>query len=170
MYSKTIEFNTEPILNEINNVIKNGLSKLLGDHLNRYELLEKTHSAIMNLPSVMSELNQTSNIHNLNTQEMEKGKEKEKDFDVKSIMLLTENFVKVEVNKQYESIIPLFEKMLTKIENLTNEVNELKNKDKNVIDLTIKQTQIKVESFENENIKLEIEENSETSENNSHLL
>ncbi|MBJ7428919.1 MAG: hypothetical protein JHD28_08180, partial [Bacteroidia bacterium] len=57
---------------------------------------------------------------------------------LKSIMLFTEDLVKIEVNKQYESIIPLFEKMLTKIENLSNEVNELKNKNvKNVLDLTI---------------------------------
>ena len=50
--------NTEEIVNEVNNVIKNGLDKLLGDHLYRYELLERTHEAIMNLPSIRNELNQ----------------------------------------------------------------------------------------------------------------
>jgi hypothetical protein len=50
--------NTEEIVNEVNNVIKNGLNKLLGDHLYRYELLEKTHKALMNLPSIRNELNQ----------------------------------------------------------------------------------------------------------------
>ena len=50
--------NTEEIVNEVNNVIKNGLNKLLGDHLYRYELLERTHEALMNLPSIRNELNQ----------------------------------------------------------------------------------------------------------------
>ncbi len=50
--------NTEEIVNEVNNVIKNGLDKLLGDHLYRYELLERTHKALMNLPSIRNELNQ----------------------------------------------------------------------------------------------------------------
>jgi hypothetical protein len=44
--------NTEEIINEVNNVIKTGLEKLLVDHLCRYELLEKTHEEIMNLSSV----------------------------------------------------------------------------------------------------------------------
>ena len=50
--------NTEEIVNEVNNVIKNGLNKLIGDHLYRYELLERTHEALMNLPSIRNELNQ----------------------------------------------------------------------------------------------------------------
>ena len=49
--------NTEEIATEVNNVIKKGLDKLLGDYLYRYELLEKTHDAIMNLPSVRNHLN-----------------------------------------------------------------------------------------------------------------
>jgi len=171
MYSTTIKFNTEPILSEIDNVIKNGLTKLLSEHLNRYELLEKTHQAIMSLPSVLSELNNPYS-NNLDIQFQEKEKEKEKEnenaIDTKTIMLFTENIVKIEVNKQYESIIPLFEKMLTKIENLTNEVNELKNKTaKNIIDLTINEEvplwvePDKPEFIEKENIKLEIEETTE---------
>ena len=42
----------------MNNVIQKGLDKLLGDHLYRYELLERTHEALMNLPSIRNELNQ----------------------------------------------------------------------------------------------------------------
>ena len=58
MYKQSglIQFNIQPILNDIDNVIKNGLAKLLDEHLNRYELLEKTHKAIMNLPSVVNEV------------------------------------------------------------------------------------------------------------------
>jgi len=158
MYQKTIKFNTEPILSEIDNVIKNGLTKLLSEHLDRYELLEKTHQAIMCLPSVLNEMNHQYIIDNSKTQFLEKEKEKEKEkeqekkneIDVKSIMLFTEELIKTEVDKQYASIIPLFEKMLTKIEKLTNEVNELKSK--NTKDIEIEDPQ------EKENIKLEIDE------------
>jgi hypothetical protein len=158
MYQKTIKFNTEPILSEIDNVIKNGLTKLLSEHLDRYELLEKTHQAIMCLPSVLNEMNHQYIIDNSKTQFLEKEKEKEKEkeqekkneIDVKSIMLFTEELIKTEVDKQYATIIPLFEKMLTKIEKLTNEVNELKSK--NTKDIEIEDPQ------EKENIKLEIDE------------
>ena len=117
----------------------------------------------MSLPSVLNELNQQPfNIYNLNSQE------KEKEIDIKHIMLFTEDFVKIEVGKQYESIIPLFEKMLTKIENLTNEVNELKNKNtKNILDITINEeaplgvVTAKQDFDEKENIRLEIEETTE---------
>jgi len=158
MYSRTIDFNTESILSEIDKVIKDGLNKLLSEHLNRYELLEKTHQAIMSLPSVLNELNQQPcNIYNSKPQFQEK--EKDTDFKSKSMMLFTEDLIKKELDKQYESIMPLFEKMLTKIENLSKEVNELKNKNtKDILDLTVSREQIEVEK---ENIRLEIEETSE---------
>ena len=59
MYKQSglMQFNIQPILDDIDNVIKNGLSKLLDKQLNRYELLEKTHTAIMNLPSVVNDIN-----------------------------------------------------------------------------------------------------------------
>jgi hypothetical protein len=167
MYSRTIDFNTEPILSEIDKVIKNGLNELLSEHLNRYELLEKTHQAIMNLPSVLNELNQQPcNIYNSKPHFQEK--EKEKETNVQSILLFTEDLIKKELDKQYESIMPLFEKMLTKIENLSKEVNELKNKNAiDITDLTINEAvpleveRVKVEFGEKENIKLEIEETTE---------
>ena len=159
MYSRTIDFNTEPILSEIDKVIKNGLNELLSEHLNRYELLEKTHQAIMSLPSVLNELNQQPcNSYNSKPQFQEKEKEKEKETDLKSnsIMLFTEDLIKKELDKQYESIMSLFEKMLTKIENLSKEVNELKNTNtKDILGLTVNEV-------EKENIRLEIEENSES--------
>jgi hypothetical protein len=146
--------------NNIQLVIKDGLNKLLSEHLNRYELLEKTHQAIMNLPSVLNELNQQPcNIYNSTPQFQEK--EKETELKSNSIMLFTEDLIKKELDKQYESIMPLFEKMLTKIENLSKEVNELKNKnttDNLALALTVSTPQLEVEK---ENIRLEIEETTE---------
>jgi hypothetical protein len=113
--------NTEEIANEVNNVIKKGLDKLLSDHLCRYELLEKTHDAIMNLPSVR---------HHLNLSQREPFIKKE-DFDTK-----------------YGKMI---EKLLNRIDELTDEVNQLKQ--------SCKPTHVEVVKLEQkENIKLEIED------------
>ena len=73
MYESPIDFNTAPILSEIDNIVKDGLTKLLSQHLDRYELLEKTHKAIMNLPSVVDELANRTDSHNL-SQVIEKNK------------------------------------------------------------------------------------------------
>ena len=52
--SKIESFNIEPLVFEIQNVIKNGLKVLLKDYIDRHDLLEKTHKQIMKLPSVMN--------------------------------------------------------------------------------------------------------------------
>jgi hypothetical protein len=96
--SAITRLNTEEIVTEVNNVIKKGLDKLLGDHLYRYELLEKTHDAIMNLPSVRNHLNLSPFPPQYNPEP--------KVNDVK-----------------YDEII---EKLLKRIDELTFEVNQLK--------------------------------------------
>jgi len=55
--SKIDSFNIEPLVFEIENVIKNGLKVMLKDYIDRHDLLEKTHKQIMKLPSVMNEIN-----------------------------------------------------------------------------------------------------------------
>ena len=49
-------FNTEPLLNDLNKVIQNGLNNLLRNYINNYKLYEETHNCIMNLPSVKREI------------------------------------------------------------------------------------------------------------------
>ena len=39
-------FNTEPLVLEIENVVKKGLKTILKDFINRYDLLENTHKQI----------------------------------------------------------------------------------------------------------------------------
>ena len=90
--------NTEEIATEVNNVIKKGLDKLLGDYLYRYELLEQTHEAIMNLPSVRNHLNLAP---------------------LPSEQYNTETKVD---NIKYDQIL---EKLLKRIDELTFEVNQL---------------------------------------------
>ena len=48
-------FNIDPLLNELNKVIQNGLNKLLSNYITNYKLYEETHNCIMNLPSVKRE-------------------------------------------------------------------------------------------------------------------
>ena len=54
---KYTNFNTEPLLNKINSLLKNEVDVLLSDFMDRHNLLETTHLQIMNLPSVKYELN-----------------------------------------------------------------------------------------------------------------
>jgi len=49
-------FNTEPLLNDLNNVIQIGVNKLLSKYITNYKLYEETHNCIMNLPSVKMEI------------------------------------------------------------------------------------------------------------------
>ena len=122
--------NTEEIVNEVNNVIKKGLDKLLGDYLYRYELLEQTHDAIMNLPSVRNHLNLQPFPPQYNAE------------------------TKVDdVNNK------LIEKLLKRIDELTFEVNQLKQLcKKECLDIKVDEELVVVKLEQKENIKLEIEE------------
>jgi hypothetical protein len=64
---KNIEqlFNTDPLLNELNNVIQSGLNKLLSDYTTNYKLYEETHNCIMNLPSVKREIAKKSELNEI---------------------------------------------------------------------------------------------------------
>jgi hypothetical protein len=124
--------NTEEIATEVNNVIKKGLDKLLGDYLYRYELLEQTHDAIMNLPSVRNHLNQDP---------------------LPRQQCTTETNVD---NVKYEQMI---EKLLKRIDELTFEVNQLKQTcKKEYTDIKVEDELKVVKLEQKENIRLEIEE------------
>ena len=122
--------NTEEIATEVNNVIKKGLDKLLGDYLYRYELLEQTHEAIMNLPSVRNHLNQDP---------------------------LPQYSPETKVdNVKYDQIL---EKLLKRIDELTFEVNQLKQTcKKECTDIKVEDDLVVVKLEQRENIRLGIEE------------
>jgi hypothetical protein len=147
---QTIDFNTDPILNDINNIVKDGLTKLLSQYLNRYELLERTHQAIMNLPSVVYELTNRTESHNCVSPVIE---EKQNEKDLQAMISANENLLaRVDILSKEN-------------EELTNELRELKKQlFHHTTDLSFDEVQIKVEpgvtvdSVEKENIRLEIEE------------
>jgi hypothetical protein len=134
--SAITRLNTEEIASEVNNVIKKGLDKLLGDYLYRYELLEKTHDAIMNLPSVRNHLN-------LQPFPPQQYNPETKVDDVK-----------------YSQIL---EKLLKRIDELTFEVNQLKQTcKKECTDIKVEDDLVVVKLEQKENIRLEIEEEEES--------
>jgi len=172
--SKIESFNIEPLVFEIQNVIKNGLKVLLKDYIDRHDLLEKTHKQIMKLPSVMNEIN--------------KGCESDSDSDPEagddksmfiSISDMTRDLVKKEmshveskldrIEKKYESISPLISKILDKLELINDEVKVLKENPRDnikVVQMVHEKSYISniikpsiVSACENENIKFEIDEN-----------
>ena len=57
MNSRIIDFNTDVLLNELNNNLKQGLNDLLKDFIRNYKLYEDTHNAVLKLPSVVHKLN-----------------------------------------------------------------------------------------------------------------
>jgi hypothetical protein len=172
--SKIDSFNIEPLVFEIENVIKNGLKVMLKDYIVRHDLLEKTHKQIMKLPSVMNEIN--------------KGRESDSESDVEpeedksmfiSITDMTRDLVKKEIShveskldrieKKYESISPLISKILDKLESINDEVKVLKENPRDNVKIVQMHHEnpyvsniIKpsiVSACENENIKFEIDEN-----------
>ena len=128
--SAITRLNTEEIATEVNNVIKKGLDKLLGDYLYRYELLEKTHDAIMNLPSVRNHLNQ-------------------------------DPLPRQQYNAETKIDNQILEKLLKRIDELTFEVNQLKQTcKKEYTDIKAEDDLVVVKLEQKENIRLEIEEES----------
>jgi hypothetical protein len=153
-YNKEM-FNTEPLLNELNNIIKERLETMLQEFLFKYRLFEENYNAVLNLPAFK---------HNVGTY---------KSFNVK----------KSSSNKKKKSTkkISIIKNLLEKNKLLQEEINKLKGV--NIIDLTsdtdsddntnvhvvvIKEEPIIVR-LEKENIRLNIEEDSIVEDNNDNI-
>lgn len=153
-------FNTEPLVSEIEHVIRNGLKQILNQYIDRYDLLEKTHQQIMRLPSVLNELNINPNTSH----------------DMKDITPIVSKFDSSElssinskiniIEQKYESVSSTLDKILQKLETLNHEIKNVKeNNDQQtkLIDLQCIKPSI-VAACENENIQFEINDDSEEEE------
>jgi hypothetical protein len=179
MNNKMNNLNMEPLISEIENVIRDGVKNILKDYINRYELLEETHQLIMNLPSVRNELDK-----NFKSETFKKHEEIQAinfkpnntmEIDIENIKNLTKNIVKTEIetieNKfdkmenNYNRIAHMLEKICDNMLMLNEDVTKLKDKDThtNSSSQTIIQPSIVTSSL-NENIKLEIKEEEVESE------
>ena len=119
-------FNIEPLMLEIENVIKQGLQTILKEFIDRHELLERTHQQIMNLPSVLDELNRSENT----------------DTDTKNS------------KQEYEIIFSILNKISNKLQSLDGDVKLLQKSSNQNTHIHINEPT--VQPCEKENIKLEI--------------
>jgi hypothetical protein len=159
------QFNISPLVIEIENVIQEGLYKILGEHMDRYNLLEKTHKQIMQLPSIREELNRkVSNLDN----------DSDNDSDSVEYKDAVDNSITIKVTslenrldrleKKYDTIIPVLDKILNKITGLGKDINELQNNNTKNIYISEASHTINVEkssvikTSENENIEIHVEE------------
>ena len=151
-------YNIKQLMSDIEKVIETGLNKLLEDYMERYSLLERTHNQIMMLPSVELELGRRVNlsvdsevIHNISTLESKIDTEVIHNISTLESKLNT-------MEKLYDNILPIMNKMFETVTNLTTEINELKkatitNQQHSLHN--IEKSSI-VKTCENENIKLNI--------------
>ena len=157
--NNSTNFNTDDILNEVNLVIKKGLEMILKDYMSRYNLLEKTHKQIMNLPSVLNELNKDDE-----PSETIDANEDEPMFISIAAMtkeLVNEGVKNIEtkisrLEKNYDLILPIFDKIMKKIDDLNEEVKYIKKSPNEV--KVIKCNDVPPHDETRENIKLEIQE------------
>ena len=111
--NNTNNFNTDAILNEIDSVIKRGLNTILKDYINRYTLLENTHKQIMNLPSVLNELNKNEDVDSSPDEETADTPmfvsitEMTKDLVNKEVTMIETKITNLE--KKYDNLIPIFD-------------------------------------------------------------
>jgi hypothetical protein len=161
-------YNTQPLVAKMEDVIKNGLDQILKEFMERYELLEKTHTQIMNLPSVRNELNLNPNINavepNINIVESSV----QDKTDIKDLVHALVHNELSRVEQKMECLaqdcgeaFSLLHKIMHNMENLNKEMHTLKN-EKNVVNLEkLVEPIIKpsiVSACENENIQFDIKE------------
>ena len=166
-------YNTQPLLNEIENVVKNGLDKMLSKILQRYDLLEKTHNQLMNLPSIKEALGKDYDDQDV---ESESESESETESNLKSLefdnIVSCQTTMKFDVlnieskldklEKKYAGLYPMLDKILDKIETLNNDVQKMKSTPitaaTTVATISSSVEPTIVTACENENITFEIKE------------
>jgi hypothetical protein len=155
-------YNTQPLLNEIEIVIKNGLDKMLSKYLERYDLLEKTHKQLMNLPSIKEAIGKDyeQDVES-DTESYSETKNPEINNIVSCQTEMKYDVLNIEskldkLEKKYAGLYPMLDKILDKIETLNNDVQKMKT-----MPITATSTSVEptiVSACQNENIKFEIKE------------
>ena len=159
--NKYTTFNTEPLLNKINDLLKSEVTVLLSDFMDRHNLLENTHSQIMNLPSVKYEMNR-DNKHMSIASTVTSNSCFNESIMIERIQSMTVNIVKNEVKSLEDKLANIEEKMnrlFLVLEN-TKEPTfccdiKIKEEPKEVYVESVESAE-SVKSVERENITLEI--------------
>lgn len=150
-------FDTQPLLTELNTIINNGFQEILKDYMKRHWLLEQTHDTLVNLPIVKEHYANKSESATVPVHVP--ASECYKDVKVKLEPGL-EYVTKEETLKLIKNIDnkmsdfmksnnELFNKLLIQMNELKNEIDGLKNEKKNSVSVSFSHN-------EKENITLEI--------------
>jgi hypothetical protein len=156
-------FNTDIILNEIDLVIKKGLNQILKDYMTRYSMLEKTHKQIMNLPSVLHELNKNTDEESCDVQQKCEDIPMFVSITDMTKELIRENMVNVEskmteLDKKYDLIFTILNKIFMRIDDLNEDVKCIKKQPNEVKVIKYNDSNYEKNIDKKENIKLEINE------------
>jgi len=164
-------YNTEPLIAKMEDVIKNGLDQILKEFMERYELLEKTHTQIMNLPSVRSELKLELAKPQDNSITFTNPNPSIDENSIKNIVndLVNDKFNHIEkkfenIDQVHRELFPFLHKIMSDIDNLGKEMQALKEQHiikPSIVSPCENDDIIKpsiVSACENENIQFDIEE------------
>ena len=122
-------FNINPLVIEVEDVIKKGLNKILVDYMYRYELLENTHKQIMRLPSIRQELNKDPyDLYSDDDNDEPNFYNNNNTCDRSTVESLEYRLEKLE--KKYDTMIPVLDKILSKIINLDEEIKSIKSSER----------------------------------------
>ena len=96
-YNKEM-FNTEPLLNELNNIIKERLETMLQDFLFKYRLFEENYNAVLNLPAFKHNVG-TYKSFNVKKSSSNKKKKSTKKISLIKNLLEKNKLLQEEINK-----------------------------------------------------------------------
>jgi hypothetical protein len=165
-------FDIKSIISDVEKVIQKGLNKMLDNYIERHEMLEKTHQQLMQLPSIVEELNRRNRPSLKNDSEDEDETEylanNNNNIINEQISNLESKLQKME--KKYDTIIPILDKLVFKITELNADIKSFKSNETTVLihediqpTYTIEKSSV-VKTSENENIEIHIQESEELKE------
>ena len=155
---KIYEFDADEMVKEMQFVMRKGLSNIFKEFIDRHELLEKTHKQIMQLPSVLNELNKIEpsvTTHSAEDKITEPYRNVTKDIDElhDKIERMEQKF-----GNSINQILELFKELTIEFATFKNDLSKTTICVKPQIKSSI------VAACENENIKVEVEEEEEEEE------
>ncbi len=157
-------FNIEPLVIEIKNIINKGLKNILNNYVDRFNLLEETHHQIMSLPSVKNELTKNCNESKMNSASNSINEKLDIIPENKNINISDDikesirQLVSDEYKANHKVTFSLINSISNQIRELDMKLSNLKinidsSNKKEIIDLTVSDIKIKTEPVEKENIK-----------------
>jgi hypothetical protein len=142
-------FDTQPLLSEINTVINNGFQDILKDYMKRYWLLEQTHDTLVNLPTVKQHYANKTECDSHHYKDVKVKLEPGVEYVTKEETLKLIKNIDDKMNDFLKLNNELFNKLSIQMNELKTEIDSLKNEKKNSVSFSNS-------NVEKENIKLEI--------------